>query len=73
MSPDVKGVHDERAARRYLLGLHMAIQATILHIGVCAGGPHRIAAAVRCSIERLATALLVTAMITATMMAPAVA
>jgi len=51
----------------------MAILAAIPNIGVCTDRPHRIASAVRSSIERLATALLVTTMITATTAAPAVA
>jgi phosphate-selective porin len=60
MIAGVKWVHDQRAARRYLLGLHMATPATILIIGVCGGRPHRTPSAIRCTIERLAAALLVT-------------
>ena len=66
-------VHDQGAARRYLLGLHMAILATTPNIGGCADRPHRTASAVRATIERLTTVLLVTLTIAAAMAAPALA
>jgi phosphate-selective porin len=73
MSAGVKWVHDQGAARRYLLGLHMAILATTPTIGGCADRPHGTAPRVRPTIERLTTALLVTMTIVATTDAPALA
>ena len=51
----------------------MAILATIRNIGVCAGRPHRTLCAVGGTIERLATAVLVTMALTATMTVSALA
>src|SRR6266508_4622132 len=65
MIAGVRWVHDGRAARRYLLGLHMAIPATTSTIGACRGRPHRNNSAVRHTIERLALALLVTVAVAA--------
>src|SRR6185437_11826615 len=64
-----KQVHDEPAARRYVLRLHMAILATTSFIGGCATMPHGAGVAGHRLIERLAIALLVTVSVAAPVLA----
>jgi len=65
MISGTRWVHDERAARRYDLRLHMAIPGLTSSIGGCASTPHGDGFAVPRLIHRLVFALIVTVSIAA--------